>query len=296
MVFESSEMELVDKVFVKFSEDIQKLIFSATIPNELVHFLNKYLSKNEVIDLTNKQLSKSSIEHVFIPTKNKNKIDLLVDLLNGIHPYLALIFANTTEKVDEIAQLLSEKGIKVGKLTGKLQARERKQVLKRIKDGVFQYVVASDIASRGIDITGVSLVVNYELPSDIEFYVHRTGRTARFSNTGMAITFYDYDDDSYINKLEEKKLKCVYKTLKDGQLVDTKERNARQNRDSRISSYEDSLHTKIPLSKKVKPGYKKKRKEEIKKQVKKYKQGKIKESIRRQRRLQAHAENRMSRE
>ena len=282
MVFEITEMEEVDKVFVKFDEEVQKLIFSATISNELVHFLNKYLSKNEVIDLTKKELSKNTIEHIFIPTKNKDKLSLLVDLLNGIHPYLALIFANTTEKVDEIAEYLSGEGLKVGKLTGKLQARERKQVLKRIKDGMYQYVVCSDIASRGIDITGVSHVVNFELPNDIEFYVHRTGRTARFSNTGFAITFYDYDDDSYINKLEEKKLKCVYKALKDGVLVDTKERNAREKRDRRIDSFEESLHTKIPLGKKVKPGYKKKRKEEIKKQVRKYKQGKIKEAIRKE--------------
>lgn len=285
MVFEITEMEDVDKVFVKFDEEIQKLIFSATISNELVHFLNKYLSKNEVIDLTNKQISKNTIEHIFIPTKNKDKFSLLVDLLNGIHPYLALVFANTTEKVDEIADYLSSQGLKVGKLTGKLQARERKQVLKRIKDGMYQYVVCSDIASRGIDIVGVSHVINFELPNDIEFYVHRTGRTARFSDTGYAITFYDYDDDSYINKLEEKKLKCVYKTLKDGVLVDTKERNSRGKRDKRVDSFEESLHVKIPLSKKVKPGYKKKRKEEIQKQVKKYKQGKIKEAIRREMRM-----------
>lgn len=285
MVFEITEMEEVDKVFVKFDEEIQKLIFSATISNELVHFLNKYLSKNEVIDLTNKQISKNTIEHIFIPTKNKDKFSLLVDLLNGIHPYLALIFANTTEKVDEIADYLSSQGLKVGKLTGKLQARERKQVLKRIKDGIYQYVVCSDIASRGIDIVGVSHVINFELPNDIEFYIHRTGRTARFADTGYAITFYDYDDDSYINKLEEKKLKCVYKALNDGVLVDTKERNSRGKRDKRVDSFEESLHVKIPLSKKVKPGYKKKRKEEIQKQVKKYKQGKIKEAIRKEMRM-----------
>src|SRR5690606_22681325 len=158
------------------SNDVQMLTFSATIPNDLMKFLNKYLKKCEIVDITNKEISKESIEHIFIPTKNKNKDELLLSLLNSFNPFLALIFANTKAKVDEISEYLASNNIKFLKLTGDLESRERKQVLKRIKDGQVQYVVASDIASRGIDIYGVSHVINYELPSDIEFYIHRTGR------------------------------------------------------------------------------------------------------------------------
>lgn len=280
MVFESSEIVEVDRIFSKFKEDAQILTFSATIPNSLITFLNKYLSKVTVIDLTSNEISKDTIKHIFIPTKNKNKDNLLFDLLNSFHPYLALIFANTKDKVDEIADFLSTQHILVGKLTGNLQPRERKQVLKRIKDGKYQFVVASDIASRGIDISGVSHVINYELPDDIEFYVHRTGRTARYSSDGIAISFYDYEDDSYINKLEAKGLNCVYMTLKDNELIPTKERNAREKRNKQSTSLEDELHVKIPLPKKVKPGYKKKRLEEINKQIKKIKRKKIEEVYR----------------
>ena len=190
MVFESSEIKEVDSVFARFLSP-QILVFSATISQELTIFLNKYLSGCEKIDLIGKRLAKASIEHIFIPTKNKNKDELLVLLLQTFHPYLALIFANTKVKVDEIADYLSSNGFKVGKLTGDLAPRERKQVSKRIKEGDFQYVVASDIAARGIDILGVSHVINYELPNDIEFYIHRIGRTARFAATGTAISFYD---------------------------------------------------------------------------------------------------------
>lgn len=280
MVFESSEIVEVDRIFSKFKEDAQILTFSATIPNSLITFLNKYLSKVTVIDLTSNEISKDTIKHIFIPTKNKNKDNLLFDLLNSFHPYLALIFANTKDKVDEIADFLSTQHILVGKLTGNLQPRERKQVLKRIKDGKYQFVVASDIASRGIDISGVSHVINYELPDDIEFYVHRTGRTARYSSDGIAISFYDYEDDSYINKLEAKGLNCVYMTLKNNELIPTKERNAREKRNKQSTSLEDELHVKIPLPKKVKPGYKKKRLEEINKQIKKIKRKKIEEVYR----------------
>lgn len=286
MVFESSEIEEIDQIFARFNEDIQTLVFSATLPNDLVVFLNKYLKKFEIIDLSKKDISKSSISHIFIPTKNKDKMQLLYDLLTSFHPYLALIFANTKTKVDEVAEYLSVQGLKVGKLTGDLEPRERRQVIKRIKDGMFQYVIASDIASRGIDIIGVSHVINYELPSDVEFYTHRTGRTGRADFEGVSISFYDYEDDAYINKLEAKGLNCIYMALKDNELVPTKERNARDKRIPRTSTIEEEIHRRIPLPKKVKPGYRKKRKEEIEKKLKKIKRQKIEDIYRRKARKQ----------
>ena len=278
MVFESSEIKEVDSVFARFLSP-QILVFSATISQELTIFLNKYLSGCEKIDLIGRNIAKASIEHIFIPTKNKNKDELLVSLLQTFHPYLALIFANTKVKVDEIAEYLSSNGLKVGKLTGDLEPRERKQVLKRIKDGDFQYVVASDIAARGIDILGVSHVINYELPNDIEFYIHRIGRTARFAATGTAISFYDYDDDNYLNQLHTKGFEYSYRTLKEGQLIETKERNAKKARTT--PKDEVQLHHKIPLPKKVKPGYKKKRNEEIAKEARKVRRSRISEVYRR---------------
>ena len=279
MVFETLEFEEVDHIFARFEEP-QILTFSATISETMMHFLDKYLSKNKVIDLVGKKNLKAEIEHVFIPTKNRNKDNLLFDLLNTFHPYLALIFANTKVKVDEIADFLVSKGLKVAKITGDLEPRERKQVLKRIKDGQYQYVVASDLASRGIDLEGVSHVINYELPNDIEFYIHRIGRTARYDATGTSISFYDYDDDNYLKKLEEKGIHSVYKNLKNGELTVTRERNAKRP-ERKLSPAEKLLHEKIPLSKKVKPGYKKKRKELINKEARKLKRSRINEIYKR---------------
>ena len=278
MVFEISEIAEVDHLFSRF-QDPQILVFSATISKYLLAFLNKYLTDCEVIDLIGKKVAKTSIEHVFIPTKNKNKDELLVELLHTFTPYLALIFANTKTKVDELADYLVQNHFKVAKITGDLEARERKQILKRIKDGAYQYVVASDIASRGIDIPGISHVINYELPPDIEFYIHRIGRTARFEATGIAISFYDYDDDEYLNKLHAQGFDYVYKALKDGSLVETKERNAKKSR--KTPRDEVILHTKIPLSKKVKPGYKKKRKDIIEKEARKMRKSRINDIYRR---------------
>jgi ATP-dependent RNA helicase CshB len=279
MVFEEAESEDFDSVFSRFAADCQYLIFSATIPNHLMVFLNKYLNKFQIIDLTEGKISKPAIKHIFIPTKNKNKDELLLSLLNIFHPYLALIFANTKIKVDEIAEYLAQNDIKVGKLSGDIEARQRKQLIRRIREGYYQYVVATDLASRGIDIPGVSHIINYELPNDIDFYIHRTGRTGRADFTGTAISFYDFEDDLYLDKLAGKGLACVYKNLKNSELLPTKERNWAV-KPKQIEEQIESIHKKTPLSKTVKPGYRKKRKLLIEKEIKKMKRAHIDELYR----------------
>ena len=286
MVFEMQELVDIDKVFGRF-QDIQVLSFSATIPQSLITFLNRYITNNEVIDLIGKKVQKESIEHLFIPTKNKSKDELLCELLKMLQPYLALIFANTVKKVDEIALMLAENGFKITKITGDLEPRERKQVIKRIKDGVYQYVVCSDIAARGMDIVGVSHVINYEMPDDIEYYIHRIGRTARFESSGQAISFYDYEDENYLKKLVSKGLSYKFVNLKNGELIATRERNVKIKKET---AAEVAIHKKHPVPKKVKPGYKKKRKEVIEKEIKKEKRARISEIYRR--RAKKNYENR----
>ncbi len=271
MALDLSELTDIDYVFSLF-QDAQYLSFSATLNKGLVNFINKYISVNIFIDLVGNNVLKETIEHVFIPTKNKNKDEILLELLKIINPYLVLIFANTVEKVEEIANMMSQNGFKVGKITGSLEPRERKQIIKRIKDGMYQYVVCSDIASRGMDISGVSHIINYELPKDIEYYIHRIGRTARFESTGMAISFYDYDDSTYLNKLSNKNITYKFMKIADGELVITNNHNKPL---KQMKTNEIAIHKKHPLSKKVKPGYRKKRNEAIRKEVRELKKKKI---------------------
>ncbi len=274
MVFESKEIEYIDQLFVKFEQNIQVALFSATISKPLIHFVNKYLTKCEMVDLTSKEMTKSTIKQIFIPTKNQDKLALLVDLLHSFTPYLVLIFANTKIMVDEIASYLGNHQIKCAVLSGNLSSNERKQVLKRIKEGAYHYVVCSDIASRGVDIEGVSHVINFELPEDIEFFIHRVGRTARYQQDGYAISFYDYDNEDYVHQLIKKGLKCSFQVLKNGVLVPTRTRN-RMVKPMEALKAEEELHRKTPMPKKVKPGYRKKRNEQIKKELQKMKRKKI---------------------
>lgn len=273
MVLEYSELNDIDMIFSRFT-DAQYLSFSATLNNELVNFINKYISTNTYIDLTGKDVVKETIEHVFLATKNKDKNEVLLNCLSIIKPYLCLIFANTVKMVNDLALMLSNNGYKIAKLTGELEPRERKQVIKRIKDGVYQYVVCSDIAARGMDIEGVSHIINYELPKDIEYYIHRIGRTARFESTGMAISFYDYETVDYLKLLKKKNITYSFVTIKNGEFVET---NANLKPVKTESEFVKQVHAKHPLAKKVKPGYRKKRKEIIKKEIRKAKRERIDE-------------------
>ena len=160
-----------------------------------------------------------------------------------------------------------------------MEDRIRKQMIRRIHALEFQYIVASDIAARGIDIQGVSHVINFDLPNDIEFYIHRTGRTARFDATGNAYSLYAYEDDEYIKNLQSKGLKTKILKIVDGEFVDAKilRKNIEK---SKTVLLEEEVHKKIPVPKKIKPGYKKKRKELIEKTIKKAKKERISEIYR----------------
>ena len=139
----------------------------------------------------------------------------------------------------------------------------------RINKAEYQYIVASDIASRGIDIDGVSHVINYELPREMQFYIHRSGRTGRASYTGLAISFYSPNDGRYLDFLEDKGINIIYKDIKNNTLVDRRIRNERVKRkQTSIPIDGDKLNVKR-RNKKVKPGYKKKYSAEVNRAKKK---------------------------
>ncbi|GAB3961038.1 hypothetical protein GCM10027614_83180 [Micromonospora vulcania] len=135
-----------------------------------------------------KVAASKTVEHRIMATRSRNKLDLLKNVLVGSQPYLAIVFTNTKTTADEVANGLIERGLKVAKIHGDVNPRERKRTMKQIENLDYQYVVATDLAARGIDIQGISHVVNYELPDDLDFYIHRTGRTGRAGHSGIALT------------------------------------------------------------------------------------------------------------
>ena len=277
MIFEQRELEEVDHLMAKFVSSPSFLIFSATMSNGLKTFLSRYFTNIETISLKEKNLTKTNIEHLMLQCKARDKEEVLLDLLKIINPYLCIIFANKKEDVDHLAMFLAQNGYKVGKLHADMESRERMQMIKRIRNLEYPIFVASDIAARGIDIDGVSHVINFDLPKDIEFYIHRTGRTARFDRTGQAYTLYSYDDDEYVKKLREKGLIVKFVKIVDNSLVQTKMEKPVKKTTSVMKQIEIDAHMKVRVPKKVKPGYKKKRMEEINKKIRQERKQHIKD-------------------
>jgi ATP-dependent RNA helicase CshB len=249
----------VDQLLVRSKKDIQLLVFSATIPQRLQHFFKKYLINPVHVKISD-HFSPEAMKHHLIAAKHRDISDVIVELSKTIQPYLAIIFANSKEKVDQLAAALQQKGMDVGVIHGGLTPRERKRVLKDIQGLRYQYVVATDLASRGIDIKGVSHVINAQLPKEEDFYIHRVGRTARAGMEGTAISLYTEADLPLINKLELKGLTFTYFDIKNDEWIEAKPWNERKRRAKTTTNMDKEAWKKVKKTNKVKPGYKKKMK------------------------------------
>ncbi|MGX7419643.1 DEAD/DEAH box helicase [Carnobacterium gallinarum] len=250
----------VDQIAGRLPNNLQMLVFSATIPTKLQPFLKKYMENPHYEHIQPKSIISPTIENWLISTKGRDRVDVVYQLLTTGTPYLAIVFANTKQKVDELAEGLKSRGLKVAKIHGDLPPRERKRVMKQVQNLDYQFVVATDLAARGIDIEGVSHVINAEIPRDLEFFVHRVGRTGRNGMKGTAITLYAPSDEGLVNDIEKLGITFVPKTIKNDEIVDTYDRNRRNNREkTTVDVLNPSMRGMVQKAKKkVKPGYKKK--------------------------------------
>lgn len=264
MTLDMGFLKEVDNIASSFGEDLQMLVFSATIPQKLQPFLKKYMANPTTFTLKPKAVIADSVANWLIGVKGQDRNQMLYKVLTMGHPFLALIFANTKGSVDDIHKYLTAQGLKVAKLHGGIEPRERRRVMKAITGLQYQYVVATDLAARGIDIDGVSLVVNAEIPSDNEFFIHRVGRTGRKGLPGTAITFYAPGQEAQIADLEHLGIKFTPKAFKNGEVVDTHDRDRRAKRKPKQEEMSLAIRGMVKKEqKKKKPGYKKKIKSAI---------------------------------
>lgn len=253
----------VDQFAARMPEKLQMLVFSATIPEKLKPFLKKYMDNPKYIQVDPRRAAAEKIEHIIMPVRHRNKVSLVHSALEAFNPYLAIVFTNTKKKADEVADGLIAQGVKVGRIHGDLTPRERKRVMKQIKDLEYQYLVATDLAARGIDIEGVSHVINYELPTDLDFYIHRVGRTARAGYSGIALTIYESSDEDALNRLEKMGVQFKNVDLEKGEIVEIGERNKRKKRQKQEDETDVKAKSMVRKPQKVKPGYKKKMQADI---------------------------------
>ena len=259
MTLDMGFLATVDKIAGRLPKDLQFLVFSATIPQKLQPFLKKYLSNPVIEQIKTKTVIADTIENWLLSTKGRDKNAQIYQISQLLQPYLAMIFVNTKTRADELHSYLTAQGLKVAKIHGDIAPRERKRIMNQVKNLDFEYIVATDLAARGIDIEGVSHVINDAIPQDLSFFVHRVGRTGRNGLPGTAITLYQPSDESDIRELEKMGIKFIPKMIKDDEFQDTYDRDRRANREkSREKLDTEMLGLVKKKKKKIKPGYKKK--------------------------------------
>ncbi|MBQ1826600.1 MAG: DEAD/DEAH box helicase, partial [Erysipelotrichaceae bacterium] len=270
----------------RLPDDLQMMVFSATIPAQLQPFLRKYMNNPVMIETTKEKEGQPDIRHVLINCRHLSYQEKLIRILPGIQPYVCIIFARKKEDVISTAALLKENGYDVIEMHSDLSARERRQNLKRITSNDVTYIVCSDIMARGLDIEAVSHVISLGLPSTLSYYTHRSGRTGRAGRSGTSYVLYNQNDISGIKTLRNQGFQFEYEDYRRGKWVEAR---AFDYRPKKTQSEADIAVAKVlnkPV-KKVKPGYKKKRQEEVDAIRRRERRLMIRESIRQQKKERA---------
>lgn len=181
--------EDIDTILESCPEEIQKVYFSATMPKAILELTEKYLRDPIHVRIAPKQLAVENISQFYIEVREFNKLEVLCRLIEADRIKLALVFCNTKRKVDEVCEKLTTRGYAAEALHGDMKQMMRTRVMNRFRSGEVDLLVATDVAARGIDVDDIEVVINYDLPQDEEYYVHRIGRTGRAGRSGKAYTF-----------------------------------------------------------------------------------------------------------
>ena len=262
MTLEYGFLNEIDAFAGRMSEDLQMAAFSATMPEQLKPFLKKYMSAPRTFRIEEEERFNPDITHVLVPCYHYSYSEVIRSLLPGFQPYVCLIFANTREIAHEIAEDLRAMKLPVTELHGDLESRKRKQAMKELALGINSYVVATDLAARGIDLDTVTHVISCGFPEDLEFYIHRAGRTARAGSTGICFALYKESDDASIRSLMKQGIRFEHRRYRKTGWQDLHPYGQKRlKKDDEIEKQISMIMTK--KNTKVKPGYKKKRAAEI---------------------------------
>ena len=192
----------IEKILRKTPQSRQTLLFSATLPQPVVRLAEKYMKSPEVLDFSNKSVAVDTIEQFYVTVDPERKFDALVYLLEAQQPSQAIIFTRTKRGADRLARLLTKRFDKLATIHGDLQQSERDAVMAKVRAGTIKYLVATDVVGRGIDVTTVSHIINYDIPKFCDDYVHRVGRTGRMGREGIAFTFVTVQEGSELTRIE----------------------------------------------------------------------------------------------
>ena len=181
--------EDIETILKSTPQDRQTVLFSATMPKEILDIVNNYQNSPQLVEIAKKQATVETIKQYSVECPKGTKADALCHIIKNEDISLGIVFCNTKKMVDVLVPVLEQKGISARGLHGDMRQRDRDKVMKEFRKGGVQLLVATDVAARGIDVNDVDAVFNYDIPTQTEYYVHRIGRTGRAGKGGQSYTF-----------------------------------------------------------------------------------------------------------
>ena len=195
-------LEDIEAIISRVPANRQTLLFSATMPDAIKRIGVQFMKDPEHVKIAAKELTTELVDQYYIRVKEQEKFDTMTRLMDVEQPELAIVFGRTKRRVDELTRGLKIRGFRAEGIHGDLDQNKRLRVLRDFKNGNLDVLVATDVAARGLDISGVTHVYNYDIPQDPESYVHRIGRTGRAGKSGQSITFVAPNEMGYLQIIE----------------------------------------------------------------------------------------------
>ena len=196
-------LEDIEAIISRVPEERQTLLFSATMPEPIKRIGVQFMKNPEHVQIKAAELTNMNVEQFYIRVKENEKFDTMTRLMDVMQPELAIVFGRTKRRVDELTRGLKLRGFRAEGIHGDLDQNKRLRVIRDFKNDHIDILVATDVAARGLDISGVTHVYNYDIPQDPESYVHRIGRTGRAGKSGQSITFVSPNEMGYLSIIEK---------------------------------------------------------------------------------------------
>lgn len=205
----------IEDIIKNCSNKRQTLCFSATIDSSVKKLAYRYMNDPISISVTKEELCLESIHQEVVETTDRWKKDALCEALNEDNPFLAIIFCRTKRRADELEIVLHQRKFDCQKIHSDIAQNKRERIMKDFRNAKFQYLIATDVAARGLDITGVTHIYNYDIPETVEGYIHRIGRTGRANESGYTCVFIDPKNQKLLDEIEDRlKFKIPKRILK----------------------------------------------------------------------------------
>ncbi|WP_373898107.1 DEAD/DEAH box helicase [Haloimpatiens sp. FM7315] len=264
-MFNMGFIDQVESIVKELPTNRVTLLFSATM-NEKIHKLcDKYMNNPMNISIKSNINSLKKIQQFYYEVREENKFNLLNNIIYSQNPDSTIIFCNTRDKVSELLKNMKSEGYSCRALHGGVEQKERLSAINMFKKGEIQFLIATDVAARGIDVENITHVINYDIPMEREAYVHRIGRTGRAGNKGIAITLKCPYENKFLKSIEEyleydiqKAEEPTPKEIEEGKKIFKNKISVKpklkEDKASKINEEITKIHIKAGKKKKIRPG------------------------------------------